>query len=169
MPQFHINLIFIVVLFSVVCGYSTDRYSGSFRHIRRIIEENALEPVSEDTLFEGAITGMMGTMDRFSSYLPPQGYQELNESISQEFGGIGVSFSVSEETHKPTINVVFPATPAARTGVQVDDILVSVDGVPIDKKNLNDLASLLRGVVGTSVMLGVERPAEKKVLNFSLV
>lgn len=169
MPRKHVLVIFVVILVCCACAACVDKYASSMHLIRRIVLEKSLEPSNDRQLFDGMLTGMMSSLDRFSGYIPPEEFQEFNATLSQEFGGLGLTFGLSETTNRPTVFFVMPDAPAAQAGIKADDILVSVDGVSLKDKNITEISALLRGAVDSSVMLSVERPSEQKTLSFSIV
>ncbi|MGC8486859.1 MAG: S41 family peptidase [Clostridia bacterium] len=109
------------------------------------------------SLWTGAINGMIGTLhDQFSDYLSPAAMASLNQELGQSFGGIGVEMDVNAKGQFVVV-AVFPHTPAARAGLKAGDIIVGVNGKNVTHETADQVASSIRGKVGTEVSVTVAR------------
>lgn len=124
-----------------------------------IHQEYFQQPVDDNLLVEGAISGMLETLeDQNTVYLPPQQQASLEESISGEFEGIGAEV----ESIDGAITIVAPidGSPAEEAGLRTGDILRKANGTELTGMDLFEAASLVRGPAGTDVELLVERDGE---------
>ncbi len=122
------------------------------------IEDNYYRDVSPDELTNSSLQGMVRGLrqrydDRFSEYFSPETLERFNEAISGRFSGIGVA--VSEVERGLRIEHVYKRTPAEREGLEVGDVIVSVDGESIAGVNSEVAAGMIKGPEGTEVTLGV--------------
>ncbi len=132
-----------------------------------LIKTDALNPPPTATLVEGAIKGMVESLnDPYSVYLDKDDYQELNVQIEGSFGGIGVVLDVDKNEH--LVISVLPGTPAAKAGLKGGDIIVQINGQDATQMGLEDAAKLLRGPVGTSVSLRVWRQQDNHYYTVTL-
>ncbi|MEJ2513911.1 MAG: S41 family peptidase [Gammaproteobacteria bacterium] len=131
------------------------------------VREDYVEPVDDQRLIEAAIRGMVEDLDPHSAYLDPSAYQDIQISTSGSYSGVGLEVSVEQGQ----VVVVSPLDegPAARAGVLAGDVILSVDGMPVDTDNLQDTVDRLRGPAGTRVVLAVRREAPDDPLTFELV
>ncbi|NIQ98079.1 MAG: PDZ domain-containing protein, partial [Desulfuromonadales bacterium] len=81
-----------------------------------------------DKAVEGALIGIMNSLDRNSSYIPPQGFQSMREDTEGEFEGIGVHIRMDDEANVIVFQPV-PEAPAAKAGLRAGDYIVGIDGV----------------------------------------
>ncbi len=121
------------------------------------IDNYYVDSVEKDALLTAAMDGMTSILDEHSEYIPGDDYQSFQDSIQQEFAGIGI-FVEQPESGKP-VRVVTPlvGSPALNAGVLPGDEIVKVDGEDVSEMILNDVSSRLRGPVATSVALVVRR------------
>jgi carboxyl-terminal processing protease len=124
------------------------------------------QPVDDVALIEGAIDGMLATLDDpHTRYLSPQDQSAAQESMAGEFQGIGAEV----EDVDGNITVVSPidGSPAEAAGIQPGDILREADGVDLTGMDVTEAAALVRGPAGTTVSLVIERNGE--LLNLDIV
>ena len=120
-----------------------------------IVERNYVEPVQVKDLIQGAINGMLETLDPHSSYMPPDVYKEMQTETRGSFGGVGFEITIRDKV----LTVVAPIedTPAFRAGIQSGDMILRVDGKSTKDMNLMDAVKILRGPEGTKVTLTIMR------------
>jgi carboxyl-terminal processing protease len=127
-----------------------------------VIEDNYFRRVGTKELGNASVDGMVRSIrrryrDRFSHYFSPENLARFNESISGRFSGVGLS--VSEVSRGLRVGRVFPRTPAARAGIAVGDLIVSVNGGSIAGEDADIATAKIKGPQGTEVTIGVLRPA----------
>lgn len=130
------------------------------------IEDNYYRSVPESTLSDASLRGMVRDLrrryhDRFSDYFPPRLLQRFNEDISGRFSGIGTQIEAAPRGLRAV--KVFKGSPAARAGIAVGDLIVSVDGRSLAGVGVDRARSMIVGPIGTAVTLGVVRPPGHRV------
>ena len=140
-------------------GLSTSQQLARFGAAFQRVRDDYLEKPEDRTLVEGAIGGMLTTLDAHSSYFDPKTYEAMQTKAAGAYGGIGLIVTV---TNGVAI-VVQPIsdTPASRAGVKKDDVLVAIDGVAMKGRSLDDVSSRMRGTIGTAVALTIARGTAK--------
>ena len=125
-----------------------------FDQIRRAY----VEPISDKTLLENAVKGMLQELDPHSAYLDTRQFTALQESTQGEFSGVGLEIG----TDNGYIKVVTPidGTPAYEAGMQSGDIIIEVNGESIRGFSVSETAQKMRGPIGTDVTLTVLRQGE---------
>jgi carboxyl-terminal processing protease len=125
-----------------------------------------VDKVDDKTLIEGAINGMLASLDPHSSYLDARDFQTMRQTTDGEYGGLGLTVT----TEDGAVKVVSPTddTPAARAGIRSGDFITHIDGQLIYGTSLNDAVDQMRGKPGTSIKLTVVREGETKPLQFTL-
>lgn len=131
-----------------------------------LVKENYVRDVEDTKLIEGAISGMLRTLDPHSSYLDPDGYKELQVETKGSFGGIGVEITVRDGA----LTVVSPleGTPAYELGIQAGDQILRVDGQPTKDMSLMEAVQKMRGPKGTKVILTIMREGFDKPRDFEI-
>ncbi|MCL0354565.1 S41 family peptidase [Bacteroides fragilis] len=123
------------------------------------------------TVREG-IDYMLSLLDPYTEYYPEDDQAELQQMLNASFGGIGSLITYNQKLKRSMIAEPFEGTPAAKVGLKAGDILMEIDGKDLAGKNNQEVSQMLRGAVGTSFKLKVERPDEKggtRPLEFDIV
>jgi carboxyl-terminal processing protease len=124
-----------------------------------------------DSVVEGAIVGMMNSLDDHSSYLPPEAYQMMSEETRGEFEGIGISIHLNDEK-AVTVFQPIAGSPAAKAGLIPADVILKVNDVSTKGMGLDQARDLIRGPGGTSVHLTIlrrdEDAGEAEILEFDI-
>lgn len=146
--------------------YNVKKALTFLENLIKFVKLNYAYEVTEEQLVEGAIKGALSVLDGYSSYYTENEFKELNETLSGEFGGIGVHITEKDGY----ILVVSPikGTPGFKAGILPEDLIVTVDDVDIKGFTTQKAASLIRGEPGTTVKLGIRRNGEDKLLYFNL-
>jgi carboxyl-terminal processing protease len=131
-----------------------------------IVERNYVEPVKPNILINGAINGMLETLDPHSSYMNPEIYKEMQSETRGAFGGIGFEITIRDKV----LTVVAPIedTPASRAGIQSGDLILRIDGKSTKDMTLMDAVKLMRGPQGTQVTITVMRQGFTEPQDFAL-
>lgn len=131
------------------------------------IKQDYVEQVSDKDLLDNAIRGMLAGLDPHSSYLDAEGYKDLQVGTSGEFGGLGIEVGMEDGF----VKVIAPIddTPAQRAGIKAGDLIIRLDSKPVKGLTLHQAVNIMRGKVGTPIMLtivrdGVDKPLEIKIV-----
>ena len=130
------------------------------------IKQNYVEDISDKELLENAIRGLLSGLDPHSAYLDKDAFEELRESTSGEFGGLGIVVGMEEGF----VKVISPIddTPAARAGVKSGDLIIRLDDKPVKGMTLEDAVTLMRGKPKTHILLTIVRKGADKPLKIKL-
>lgn len=138
-----------------------------FTEVFGAIKSFYVEPVEDESLFNGAISGMVSNLDPHSSYLDKDAFKELRVGTQGKFGGLGIEVGMEEGF----VKVIAPIedTPAQRAGVKAGDLIVKIDDTPTKGLSLSEAVGLMRGDPKTEIQLmiirkGVDKPLEIKII-----
>lgn len=122
----------------------------------QLIEGKFLNEVDHDKIVNGAINGMLSTLDDpFTVYMDQKEAQQFDENISSSFQGIGAE--VTSEDGKVTIVAPIKGSPAEKAGLHAHDIIVSINGEKLEGLSLNQAVMKIRGPKGTQAKIEVLR------------
>src|SRR3954471_7522439 len=142
------------------------RQLGLFGDVFEKVRTDYVERPDEAKLIEGAINGMLTSLDPHSSYMSPKEFREMQTETHGEFGGLGIEVTMEEGF----IKVVAPIdeTPAARAGILANDIITQIDGEPVQGLTTDQAVDKMRGPVSSSVKLTIQRKDKKEPLEVKL-
>jgi len=137
-----------------------------FAEVMERVKHDYVDAVDDQQLVESAVRGMVAGLDRHSQYLDADEYEEIRISTSGSYSGVGIEVSTIDDS----IVVIAPIdnTPAQRAGILSGDVIVAIDGVAVDRDNLNHIVGKMRGRAGTEVIVSVARDEMENWLVFNL-
>ena len=164
MPRRNLLILFVSAVVSLACYRQAlmSHYGATLTEALSIIDREYIDPVDSRVLFEGAMDGMVGQLDPYSGYTPPEEYNQFQETMDGEFGGIGIIVEVNQETGRLTVLSPLVGTPAYEAGLKSGDVILAIDGTELKDVSLSDSVKLMRGEVGTLVRVRIQhenRPA----------
>jgi carboxyl-terminal processing protease len=144
----------------------TYRQLELFANVLSMLQENYVEPINTKDLIEGAISGLLLSLDPHSSYLKPENFQDLKDETQGSFTGIGIEITMRENI----LTIVSPieGTPADQAGLKAKDRIVKIDGEPTKDMSPMDAVKKLRGPKGTKVTISIHREGWNAVKDFTL-
>ncbi len=117
-----------------------------------------------------AIEDMLARLDDpFTRLLRPQQYKTLQVSTSGELTGVGLQIAIDPETKAIEAIAPIAGTPAEFAGIQPNDLILNIDGVPTTQLTLEEAADRMRGPIGSHVILRVQRHADKTIEDLDIV
>src|SRR5262249_54734429 len=138
----------------------------TFTNVLAIIQKNYVEEVDTKRLVEGAINGMLASLDPHSAYLTPELYKELQVETKGSFGGLGIE--ITNRNGMLTVVAPIEDTPAARAGIKPQDIILKIDGEFTKDLRLAEAVKKMRGPKNTKVRLTIKRENPAQLLDVTL-
>lgn len=140
-----------------------DLFGDIFDRIRAEYVEDA----DERELIRAAINGMLTSLDPHSSYLAPEDFEDMREQTSGEFGGLGIE--VTQEDGFVKVVSPIDGTPADIAGIESGDFITHVDGDSVLGLTLNETVELMRGPVGSEIIITVVREETPEPFDVSII
>lgn len=166
-------LVFALLYVEPTSGGRRDPEGHLMVQVLDLVEDHYVEPKSRQDLVHSAIRGVVERLDRHSDFLDKAESKVADEENAGRFGGLGihVSTALSRKNGALTVTRPFRSGPARDAGILPGDRVVSVDGEPLPpvdtNRHLAEILGRLKGRVGTSVTLGIERHWKGKVEELS--
>ena len=137
-----------------------------FTEVLRQVEENYVEPQDTQKLIEGAIKGIMQSLDPHSSYMTKEEHDDLRIETQGSFTGVGMQITVRDNI----LTVIAPIedTPAYKAGIKAGDKIIRIDEKTTLDMTSTEAVKLIRGPKGSSVKITVSRKGEDKPLIFHI-
>jgi carboxyl-terminal processing protease len=186
--------IFSLVLFFAICavvGSLLQRKVGAqssedesqirdslktFTNVYALVEQNYAEPITGDkadiAIYDGAIPGMLRTLDPHSNFYDPKAYAKMREDQRGHYYGVGMVIQQQRDpSGKDKVYVITPyeGTPSFRAGIRPGDVIAAVDGKTAEGMTSDQVAKALKGPKGTHVQVTMAREGQEKPLVFDLV
>ena len=142
-------------------GNSAETYKqlNLFGEVFERVRAEYVDDVSDDTLVESAINGMLTSLDPHSNYLNTKNFNDMKVQTRGEFGGLGIEVSMENGL----VKVVSPIddTPAARAGLKPGDLITHLDGDPVQGMSLPEAVEKMRGLINTEIKLTIRREGKE--------
>jgi len=139
----------------------------TFAEVYNQIRLGYVEEIDDSTLLEYAIQGMLMGLDPHSSYLTKDAFQNLQDTTSGEFTGLGLEVGMEDGY----VKIISPidGSPAAEAGLQSGDVILKLGNVPVKGMTLNEAIEIMRGPKGSKIELSIGRPGETQPFDVTLV
>jgi carboxyl-terminal processing protease len=143
----------------------------NFANVYSIVEQNYAEPLTgdkaSDAIYDGAIPGMLRTLDPHSNFYDPKAYAAMRENQSGHYYGVGMV--IQQQGDKVYVIMPYENTPSYRAGIHPGDVITNIDGKSTAGWTSDQVAKALKGPKGTHVQVTMDRDGVSKPLVFDLV
>jgi carboxyl-terminal processing protease len=147
----------------------TDTYSqlNLFGDVFERVRAGYVEKPDDAKLVEGAINGMISSLDPHSRYMNESAWRDMQETTSGEFGGLGIEVTMEDGL----VKVVSPMddTPAAKAGIMSGDLIVSIDDTAVQGLTLEQAVARMKGPINTATRLKIMRKGAEQPVDVSIV
>lgn len=151
-----------IFAFYALMGFNAQKTKDVLRFFGalRFIETQYVRDVDYTKLIDGAISGMVKTLDDpHSIYLDPKMYELMRSHTEGSFGGVGIVMGFKD--NKITVISVMEGTPSEAAGIKTGDEIIAVDGTPTSEIEPEEVVLHIRGEIGTDVTLKIRRAGEE--------
>ena len=137
-----------------------------FLAVYRKVKSSYVDKVDDKQLMEGAIQGMLASLDPHSGFLDRTDFNSLRTQIDGEYGGLGLTVTMEDEA----VKVIAPTkdTPADKAGIKSGDFITHLDGKLIVGGTLDEAVEAMRGAPGTTIKLSIFRPGRDAPFDLTL-
>jgi len=171
-----INTVILIIFFNILINNS-HLYSKNldelyekidlFSEVLETIKQEYVDEVKQTEVIDSAINGALQSLDPYSAYMSPKSFKGMQTDTKGEFGGLGIEIGMESGV----IKVITPIddTPASNAGIKSGDYIVRINEEQVQGKSLTEAVELMRGPVGSEILLTVRRKNNKKALEFKIV
>lgn len=160
-------LVFAGILFAGGIMATNYKHAGNLIKVYSLVKSQYLEEVSTTKLVDGAISGMVESLeDPYSAYLDAETYSHLQEQIRGTFGGLGILVGIADDYL--TVVRAYEGTPAHEEGIRAGDKIEAIDGKDARGMDLETAVGIMRGPVGTKIELSLLREGREEPLKVTL-
>ena len=167
---FIISIFFVKFsIFNSINATENDVYKkiDLFGEVLEKINKEYVDEIDQSESMDAAIDGLLQSLDPYSAYMSPEIFNEMQTETSGEFGGLGIEVNMESGV----VKVISPIddTPASRAGIKAGDYIIKIDDIQVQGKSLSEAVDLMRGPVGSSIVLTVRRIGKRKALKFEII
>jgi len=150
-------------------GHAGETYEElkTFSEVLNQVQKHYVDETKPKDLIQGAIRGMLSTLDPHSAYMTPEMYKEMQVETRGEFGGVGIQIGVKD--NRLAVIAPIEGTPAHRAGIKAGDFIIKVNDDTTKDLTLMDAVQKMRGPKGSKVNLTIQRDGTADPLVFTLV
>ena len=170
-----IKIIIIIVVLNISIGINSLHSKNSneiyekidlFSEVLETIKKEYVDEVDQAKVMDSAINGVLQSLDPYSAYMSPKSFKEMQTDTRGEFGGLGIEIGME----LGVVKVISPIddTPASNAGIKAGDYIVKINKNQVQGKSLTEAVDLMRGPVGSEIVLTVRRKNVKKALEFKI-
>lgn len=149
-------------------SFSVSKNLDIFNSIYRQLDLFYVDSLEADKIVRVGIDAMLNELDPYTSYYPEEDMQDLKMMTTGKYGGVGSIIRQRKDSTGVIIFEPYPDMPAAEVGLQVGDLMLEIDGKSLKGQNTSEVSEQLRGEPGTTFVLKVQRPGEKKTREFKI-
>jgi len=161
-------IILVLLFFEKSFSENSDIYKkiDLFGEILETINEEYVDEIDQSKGMDAAINGLLQSLDPYSAYMTPESFEGMQTETSGKFGGLGIEVGMEAGV----VKVISPIdnTPASKAGLKAGDYIVKINNVQVQGKSLMEAVDLMRGPVGSNIVINVRRRGIKKTLIFDI-
>jgi carboxyl-terminal processing protease len=172
----NIKILTAVLLLLAAPGLFTSWYDKEFEWSKNLeiyhslireLEMYYVDETDPGKMIKTSIDQMLRTLDPYTVYIPESQTEDIQLMTTGEYGGVGAL--IEQDSNKVYISDPYQGSPAERAGLRAGDIIKEVDGRNVSGKSTSEISPMMKGAVGSSVKLTVERPYTRERLTVTLV
>ena len=125
-----------------------------------------VDEINPTEIMETGIEAMLESLDPYTNFIPEDRIEDYRIMSTGQYGGIGTTMGKIEDRH--VVMMIFEGSPAEISGLKIGDELLEINNIPIENYSTDEINTLLKGQIGTTVEVKVNRTGVKKPLRFSI-
>ncbi len=147
--------------------YEISKNMELFGKVYKEISFNYVDEINPEEFMREGIKGMLKSLDPYTVFIDESKQEDIDLMTNGKYGGIGVTIGLRND--RITITEILDGYAAQKQGLRIGDIVIEVDGEPINSSDIDDLSAKVKGEPGTTVQLRILRNNDKDTLLFNIV
>ena len=139
-------------------GKNLEIFSQVYKHLDLMY----VDTISPEEVIGNGIKHMLESLDPYTKYYPESDNTELKMMLTGKYAGIGAVIRYNQQLKRVVVDEPYEGMPAVEAGLKKGDIILSIDGEDMNRKNVSEVSSKLRGEPGTTFTLKIKRPSTNK-------
>lgn len=139
-----------------------------FNSIIKELEMFYVDTINPDKVVRAGVDAMLMELDPYTNYFPEEDLGDFKQMVTGKYGGIGSLITFYKPKNRVAIAEPFENTPSTKAGLKAGDIILEINGKDVLGKKNDEVSNMLRGEIGTSFLMKVERRGEKKPLQLKI-
>lgn len=177
MKKSRIGIIVPLVIITALCfsafkgdnhNFQLSKQLNIFNTLIKELDLYYVDTIMPEKTIKTGIDAMLEKLDPYTTYYNEEGSQELKMMITGKYAGIGSLIRFHEKKNTTAIAEPYDNMPAAKAGLQIGDLIQSINGVSVIGMSSDSVSNMLRGEAGTKLTIVVERPGEKEHITIKL-
>lgn len=140
-----------------------------FNAIVKELDVFYVDTIDPNKLINEGIDAMLYSLDPYTNYFPEDDQDQLEQMLNGTYGGIGALISYNSKMKRVMVSEPYEGMPAATAGLKCGDLFLKLNDIDVTNKTSDEVSKMLRGQIGSSFKLLIERPGVKKPLEFTII
>ena len=145
-------------------GKNLEIFSQVYKHLDLMY----VDTISPEEVIGNGIKHMLESLDPYTKYYPESDNTELKMMLTGKYAGIGAVIRYNQQLKRVVVDEPYEGMPAVEAGLKKGDIILSIDGEDMNRKNVSEVSSKLRGEPGTTFTLKIKRPSTNKKMTMKM-
>lgn len=149
-------------------NFELSKQLSIFNNLVKEIDLFYVDTIAPETVIKTGIDAMLSKLDPYTTYYTEEGSEELKMMITGKYAGIGSLIRFHEKENTTVIAEPYDNMPAAKAGLQIGDLIQSINGKSVIGMSSDSVSNMLRGEAGTKLTVVVKRPGKKEHITIKL-
>ena len=149
-------------------NFELSKQLSIFNNLVKEIDLFYVDTIAPENVIKTGIDAMLSKLDPYTTYYTEEGSEELKMMITGKYAGIGSLIRFHEKENTTVIAEPYDNMPAAKAGLQIGDLIQSINGTSVIGMSSDSVSNMLRGEAGTKLTVVVKRPGNKELVTIKL-
>ncbi|MBE6303069.1 MAG: PDZ domain-containing protein [Bacteroidales bacterium] len=149
-------------------NFELSKQLSIFNNLVKEIDLFYVDTIAPENIIKTGIDAMLAKLDPYTAYYTEEGSEELKMMITGKYAGIGSLIRFHDKKNTTVIAEPYDNMPAAKAGLQIGDLIQSINGIKVTGMSSDSVSNMLRGEAGTKLTIEVERPGTKEPITIKV-
>lgn len=149
-------------------NFELSKQLSIFNNLVKEIDLFYVDTIAPEKTIKSGIDAMLDKLDPYTTYYTEEESEELKMMITGKYAGIGSLIRFHDKKNTTVIAEPYDNMPAAKAGLQIGDLIKSINGVNVVGISSDSVSNMLRGEAGTKLTIEVERPGTEQPITIKV-